>query len=97
MDARHRTLGGFRRPHRFAGTGARGPDWYVVLDGTRYRLIAGTAADGLLLALRPAADGTGPFAFGPPIRQMTVKQGTSAKDSRAPLTFEFLSVPFGGS
>jgi hypothetical protein len=71
----------------------KGPDWYVVLDGTRYRLIAGTALDGLLLAVPPAADGTGRFAFGPPIRQMTIKQGAGGKDSRAPLTFEFLSVP----
>lgn len=84
-------------PARIVSALIKGPDWYVVLDGTRYRLIAGTATDGLLLAVPPAADGTGPFAFGPPIRQMTVKQGASGNDSRAPLTFEFLSVPFGGS
>jgi hypothetical protein len=84
-------------PARVRSALIKGPDWYVVLDGTRYRLIAATAPDGLLLEVPPAADGTGPFAFGPPIRQMTIRQGASGKDSRAPLTFEFLSVPLGGS
>ena len=71
----------------------KGPDWYVMLGDTRFRLIPATAVDGLLLAVPPAADGSGPFAFGAPIRTMTVKQGQSGRDSTANLTYEFLSVP----
>ncbi|MEO8436816.1 MAG: hypothetical protein ABI562_00050 [Chloroflexota bacterium] len=70
----------------------KGPDWYVLLGDTRYRLIPATAGDGLLLAVPPAADGSGPFAFGAPIRTMIVKKGQSGHDSLAPLTFEFQSV-----
>jgi hypothetical protein len=43
----------------------KGPEWYVHLDDTRYRLVPATT-DGLLLAVPPAADGSGPFAFGDP-------------------------------
>jgi hypothetical protein len=68
-------------------------DWYVELDDTRYRLIPATASDGLLLAVPPAADGSGPFSFGAPIRTMVVKEGQSGRESKAPLTFQFLSVP----
>ena len=64
-----------------------------MLGDTRFRLIPATAVDGLLLAVPPAADGSGPFAFGAPIRTMTVKQGQSGRDSTANLTYEFLSVP----
>jgi hypothetical protein len=71
----------------------KGPDWYVKLDDTRYRLVPGTAGDGLLLAVPPVADGTGPFAFGAPIGTMTITSGQSGRGSTAPLTYEFLSVP----
>jgi hypothetical protein len=74
----------------------KAPDWFVELDDTRYRLITGTAGDGLLLAVPPAADGTGVFSFGAPIRTMTVKQGQDGHGSTTPLTFEFLSVPLHG-
>jgi len=69
------------------------PDWYVKLDDTRYRLIPGTAGDGLLVAVPPSADGTGHFAFGPPIKTMTVTQGEGGHGSKEPLTFTFESVP----
>ena len=75
----------------------KAPDWYVKLDDTRYRLIPGTAGDGLLVAVPPSADGTGRFAFGAPIRTMTVTQGDNGKGSGEPLTFTFESVPRGGS
>jgi hypothetical protein len=76
---------------------AKAPDWYVTLDGTRYRLVPGTAGDGLLLAVPRSADGTGPFAFGPPIRTITIAAGPTGRDSAATLTYEFLSVPLDGS
>jgi len=71
----------------------KAPDWYISLDGTRYRLMPGTAGDGLLVAVPPSADGTGRFAFGPPIRTMTVTQGLGGEGSHEPLTFTFESVP----
>ena len=74
----------------------KAPDWYVKLDDTRYRLMPGTAGDGLLVAVPPSADGTGRFAFGSPIRTLTVTQGDNGKGSREPLTFTFESVPSGG-
>jgi hypothetical protein len=76
---------------------AKAPDWYVTLDGARYRLVPGTAADGLLVAVPPAADGTGPFAFGRPIRTIAIAAGPNGRDSAATLTYEFLSVPLAGS
>ena len=42
-------------------------EWYATIAGVGYRRVAPTASDGLLLAVPPSADGTGPFAFGPPI------------------------------
>jgi hypothetical protein len=72
---------------------SKAPDWYVMLDGTRYRLVPGTVVDGLLLAVPPAADGTGNFAFGPPIRTMAIMAGLDGRESSAMLTYEFLSVP----
>ncbi len=66
---------------------AKPRDLHITLDDTRYRLIPGTALDGLLLRVPSVADGTGVFAFGPPIGTITVK-GVAT-----PLTFEFLSVP----
>ncbi len=71
----------------------KAPDWYVKLDDTRYRLMPGTAGDGLLVAVPPSADGTGHFAFGPPIKTMTVTQGEGGHGSKGPLTFTFESVP----
>jgi hypothetical protein len=75
----------------------KAPDWYVTLDDTRYRLVPATVGDGLLLAVPAAADGTGRFAFGDPIRTMTITQGDDGRGSRTPLTFEFLSVPLPAS
>jgi hypothetical protein len=72
------------------------PDWFVKLDDTRYRLMPGTAGDGLLVAVPPSADGTGRFAFGPRIKSMTVTQGEGGHGSKTPLTFTFESVPLSG-
>jgi hypothetical protein len=74
----------------------RGQDWWIRLGDSRYRLIQATAADGLLMAVPPAADGSPPFAFGPPIQTIAVAAGLSGRDSSATLTYEFLSVPLQG-
>ena len=68
-------------------------EWYATLDDTRYRLVPGTAPDGLVLAVPPAADGTGNFAFGAPIRTISVSAGIGGRESLAMLTYEFQSVP----
>jgi hypothetical protein len=65
-------------------------EWYVTIGGIRYRLVAPTAADGLLLAVPPEADGTGMFAFGPPIESISI-QSRPARGRM--LTFDFESVP----
>ena len=70
----------------------KGTEWYVQLDDTRYRLVPGTAADGLILAVPPSADGTPPFAFGAPIRTISVSAGLTRRGSHAMLTYEFQSV-----
>ena len=74
----------------------KGYDWYVELDDTRYKLIAATAKDGLLLSVPPDADGTGRFAFGRPIKTITVTRDLDGRGSRSALMFEFLSVPLLG-
>ena len=71
----------------------KGPDWYVTLDDTRFRLVPGTAGEGLILAVPPVADGSGPFAFGGAIETMSVTQGLDGGDPDVALRYEFLSVP----
>jgi hypothetical protein len=66
-------------------------EWYVTIEGVRYRLVAPTAADGLLLAVPPGADGTGVNAFGPPITSLSI--ASRDPGPRRTLTYEFLSVP----
>ena len=68
-------------------------DWWVRVDDTRYRLVAATAAEGLVLAVPPGADGTGRFSFGPSIRTISITRDLDGRGSTAPLTFEFFSVP----
>ena len=65
-------------------------EWYVTIGGVRYRLVTPTASDGLLLAVPPSADGTGDFAFGPPIESISIE---SRQKGKRELTYEFESVP----
>ena len=65
----------------------------VVLDGFRYRLVPGTAADGLVLSVPKAVQGSAPFAFGPPIETMSI----SAPTGGGPLTYEFVAIPLPSS
>ena len=68
-------------------------EWYIEVDGRRFRLVPGTADQGLLLAVPPAAQGSEPFAFGPRIDSITVSAGKNGRESDDTLTYEFLSVP----
>ena len=68
-------------------------EWYVRVEGRNFRLVPGTADQGLLLAVPEAAQGSAPFAFGAPIDSITVSAGKGGRDSKAKLTYEFLAVP----
>jgi hypothetical protein len=75
----------------------RSDEWYVELaDRGRFRLVPGTADDGLLLAVPGDVKFHPRFAFGEPITSLVVSAGRYGERSRAPLTFEFLSVPVRG-
>jgi hypothetical protein len=68
--------------------------WYVELgDRGRFRLVPGTADDGLVLAVPSGVSSDPRFGFGPPIPSLTVTAGADGLASDAPLTFEFLTVP----
>ena len=72
----------------------RSDEWYVELsDRGRFRLVPGTADDGLLLAVPDDLGFSDRFAFGPPVTSLVVSAGRYGDQSDAPLTFEFLSVP----
>ena len=72
----------------------RADEWYIdVGDRGHFRLVPGTASDGLLLAV-PADTAAGArFAFGAPITSLKVSAGRSGEASDPTLSFEFLSVP----
>jgi len=79
----------------------RADEWYVEMpDRGRFRLVPGTADDGLLLAVPPGlgaqVSASPRFGFGPPITSLTVTAGRYGDASDAVLTFEFLSVPLQG-
>jgi hypothetical protein len=71
----------------------RSPEWSVTLDGgATYRLVPGTAADGLLLRVPDSIQRSPGFQFGAPIRQLSIAP-KGGLDTAATLTYEFLSVP----
>ena len=75
----------------------RADEWYVEMpDRGRFRLVPGTADDGLLLALPSGLNAHPRFAFGPAITSLTVSAGRYGDASDALLTYEFLSVPLQG-
>jgi hypothetical protein len=69
----------------------RGAEWYVELDGFRYRFVPATGGDGLVLAVPASAQGSTPFAFGPPIT--TIAIGEIGSGRRGELAYEFFAVP----
>jgi hypothetical protein len=66
----------------------RAPIWTVALDGYRYRLVAATAPDGLVLAVPSADQGSPPFAYGPPVRTIAVEPSDLGGDGQVTYTFE---------
>jgi hypothetical protein len=72
----------------------RAPEWYIDLGEGRgeFRLVPGTAASGLLLAVPSATGYSERFAFGPPIRTLAVTRGRNA-DPTPDLMYEFFTIP----
>lgn len=70
-------------------------EWYVRIEGRDFRLVPGTADQGLVLAVPPAAQGSEPFAFGPRIESIAVRAGKRGDESDDTLTYEFFAVPLG--
>jgi hypothetical protein len=75
---------------RIRTTVFKGEEWYVTIDGLRYRLVAATAPDGLLVAVPPEVAGTGANAFRP-IEALSIASPSHATPRT--LTYEFLTVP----
>jgi hypothetical protein len=61
----------------------------VVLDGTPFRLVEGTAGDGLLLRAAAGADYPPPFNLAPNATTIAVEKGDSNVGSGDPLRFSF--------
>jgi hypothetical protein len=78
----------------------KSPEWFVTLDGEEFRLVPGTADSGLVLAVPAAAQGSEPFAYGPPVRTISVHEAGSINDDGpgpgAELSYEFYAVPLQG-
>ena len=66
----------------------KSPTWHVRVDDIRYRLVPGTAADGLVLAVPAAAQGSAPFAFGAPAETIAISGSNLGGGT---LTYEFLT------
>jgi hypothetical protein len=80
---------------RLRATLWRTPDWSVLIDGVGYRLVPGTAADGLVLAVPAIAQGSAPFAFGAPTRSIAIRgPGLGGSDQ---LRYEFFTRRLQGS
>jgi hypothetical protein len=65
------------RPHRR----------WIELDNVRYRLIAATAADGLLLGAPPQADYPEPFTMAPNPRMIAISRDAGQPDGELRITF----------
>jgi hypothetical protein len=75
----------------------RADEWYVEMPGRgRFRLVPGTADDGLLLAVPAGLSANPRFAFGAGITSLVVAAGRYGDASNSVLTFEFLSLPLQG-
>jgi hypothetical protein len=81
---------------RLVSTLYKSPEWYVTLDGAApYRLVPGTAVDGLPMAVPSSIVRSPGFTFGPPVRELSIaRRGSTAGGAR--LSYEFLSVPLEG-
>jgi hypothetical protein len=68
-------------------------EWFVELDGRRFRLVPGTVGQGLVVAGPAGIAGNPPFDLGPPIRSIAVSADPDGQGSTEPLTYEFFAHP----
>jgi hypothetical protein len=84
-------------PHgleRLATLVYRIPERYILLDGRRrFNLVAGTAADGLVISVPPAYDYPPPFAFSAHVHTLTVLRRDRLRQRWGHLTYEFDETP----
>jgi hypothetical protein len=67
---------------------------FAIVNGTlKYRLVPGTADDGLVLWVPRAADYTVPFAFSQAARTLSVWRGEGHQSGSGRITYEFETVP----
>jgi hypothetical protein len=64
---------------------------WIALDGERFRLVAATAADGLLLSVPPRLDYRKPFAMAPRPRTIAVERDGGQPGGR--LVYRFEEIP----
>jgi hypothetical protein len=80
---------------RLVSTAYHSPEWYVTLNGTdKFRLVPGTASDGLLLVVPPQLS-RAPGFLPPPVTSLAIAPRTRLP-WQGPLTYEFLAVPLIG-
>ena len=78
---------------RVVTTVYKASEWYITLGVMgRYRLVPGTAQDGLLMAVPTTIRRSPGFDFGPPIASISITQ-RDRFPAAGPLKYEFLSVP----
>lgn len=68
---------------------------WIALDGTRYRLIAATAPDGLLMSATRGDDYPQPYAFAPDPARIAV--GRDGGEPGGTLRYTFVEVPLRGA
>jgi hypothetical protein len=78
---------------RLRSTLFKAREWFVDLDGRRFRLVPGTVGQGLVLAAPPGIAGTGSFDLGPPIRMIAIAADPDGHGSSDTLTYAFFAHP----
>jgi hypothetical protein len=69
----------------------------ILLDGIRYRLVPGTAGDGLILHVPPGVDFSPPFNTAPNASRIEVLRGGGGGSDGKPLRLDFYAEPISGS
>jgi hypothetical protein len=88
-------IGGVQ-PHGLEALGAllyRPDTRWILVNHHPYRLVPGTAADGLVLWIPPAADYTNPFGLSQPAHTLAVWRDQKTRSDSAEITYRFEQVP----
>ena len=66
---------------------------HLNLDHRAYRLVPGTAADGLVLWVPAAADYTSPYALSQNAHHLVVRRGFGTQSRAGRVTYDFEQIP----